>query len=78
MGIGLWYDKYILQFGPIMEYTNNKDGYHPLKRRRFWLHSVESDTYSQSTQFFDELIKYAVNGNILKIDHNFYNKTINF
>jgi hypothetical protein len=78
VGIGLWYDKYILQFGPIMEYTNNTGGCHPLKRRRFWLHSVESDTYSQSTQFFDELIKYAVNGNILKIDHNFYNRTINF
>jgi hypothetical protein len=77
VGIGLWYGKYILQFGPIMEYTNNKDRYHPLKRRRFWLHPVNSDTYSQSTQFFDELIKSAVNGNIPKIDHNFYNKIIN-
>jgi hypothetical protein len=77
VGIGLWYNKYVLQFGPIMEYTNNKDRYHPLKRRRFWLHSVESDTYSQSTHFFDELIKSAVTGNILKIDHNFYNKIIN-
>jgi len=57
VGIGLWYNKYVLQFGPIKEYTNNKDQYHPLKMRRFWLHSFESDTYVQSMQFFDELIK---------------------
>jgi hypothetical protein len=74
VGIGLWYDKYILQFGPIMEYTNNKDQYHPLKRRRFWLHPVESDTYVQSIQFFDDLIKAAEEDKFIKIDHNFYNK----
>jgi hypothetical protein len=74
VGIGLWYNKYVLQFGPIMEYTNNKDQYHPLKRRRFWLHSFESDTYVQSMQFFDELIKAAEEGKFIKIDHNFYNK----
>ena len=74
VGIGLWYNKYVLQFGPIMEYTNNKDQYHPLKRRRFWLHSFESDTYVQSMQFFDELIKAAEEGKFIKIDHNFFNK----
>ena len=74
VGIGLWYNKYVLQFGPIMEYTNNKDQYHPLKRRRFWLHSFESDTYVQSMQFFDELIKTAEEGKFIKIDHNFFNK----
>jgi len=57
-----------------MEYTNNKDQYHPLKRRRFWLHSFESDTYVQSMQFFDELIKAAEEGKFIKIDHNFFNK----
>ena len=60
-----------------MEYINNNDQYHPLKRRRFWLHPVESDTYSQSTQFFDELIKSAEIGNMIKIDHKFYNKIVN-
>ncbi|MER5176681.1 MAG: adenylate/guanylate cyclase domain-containing protein [Candidatus Nitrosocosmicus sp.] len=78
VGIGLWYDRYVLQFGPIMEYTNTKDHYHPLKRRRFWLHSFDSDTYSQSIQFFYGLIKSAVNGSIERIDHNFYNKIIYF
>jgi len=76
VGIGLWYDKYVLQFGPLMEYTSNKDQYHPLKRRRFWLHPVESDTYIQSIQFFDDLIRAAEKGNFIKIDHNFYNKII--
>jgi hypothetical protein len=66
-----------LQFGPIMEYINIKDQYHPLKRRRFWLHSVDNDTYTQSAQFFEELIKSAEDGNMIKIDHNFYNKIVN-
>ncbi|MGN6559989.1 MAG: hypothetical protein ACTHJ2_05625 [Candidatus Nitrosocosmicus sp.] len=77
VGIGLWYDKYVLQFGPIMDYINNKDQYHSLKRRRFWLHSVDSDTYLQSTQFFDELIDTINTENTIKIDHIFYNNLIN-
>jgi hypothetical protein len=78
VGIGLWYNKYVLQFGPIMEYINIKDQSHPLKRRRFWLHSVDNDTYTQSAQFFEELIKSAENGrDMTKIDHQFYNKIVN-
>jgi hypothetical protein len=77
VGIGLWYDKYVLQFGPIMEYMNNKDQYHPLKRRRFWLHSVDSDTYLQTTNFFDDLIESIDTENAIKVDHIFYNRTIN-
>ena len=78
VGIGLWYNKYVLQFGPIMEYINIKDQSHPLKRRRFWLHSVDNDTYTQSAQFFEELINSAENGrNMTKIDHQFYNKIVN-
>lgn len=77
VGIGLWYGKYVLQFGPIMEYMNNKDQYRPLKRRRFWLHSVDSDTYLQSTHFFDDLINSIDTENTIKIDHIFYNRVTN-
>lgn len=77
VGLGLWYGKYVLQFGPIMEYINSKDLHHPIKRRRFWLHSFNSETYIQSNQFFDELIKLTEKGNLTKIDHNYFNKVIN-
>ena len=45
------------QFGPIMKYINPKDQNHPLTRRRFWLHPFGSETFNQSSQFFDELIE---------------------
>lgn len=76
VGLGLWYEKYVLQFGPIMEYTNSKDLHHPIKRRRFWLHSFNSETYIQTIQFFDELIKLSEIGKLTKIDHNYFNKII--
>ncbi len=62
-----------------MEYTSNKDQYHPLKRR-FWVHSIDSDTYIQSIQFFDDSIKDADDGKFIRIDHNFFNniKKCNF
>lgn len=77
VGLGLWYGKYLLQFGHIMEYVNPKDQYHPLIRRRFWLHSHGTDTYNQSNEFFNELVKYAEAGKMIRIDHNYYNKIIN-
>ena len=41
VGLGLWFGKYVLQFGPIMEYINPKDQNHPLTEAKvlvasFW------------------------------------------
>jgi hypothetical protein len=77
VGLGFWDGKYVLQFGPIMEYINPKDKIHPLMRRRFWLHAHGSETYNQTSQFFNELINLAIKGKMIKVDHNYYNKIIN-
>lgn len=76
VGIGLWYNKYVMQFGPIIEYINPKDQRHPLKKRRFWLHHFGSDTYTQCIKFFDELIEMAESKIMVKIDHNYYKTVI--
>ena len=77
VGLGFWFGKYVLQFGPIMEYINPKDQNHPLMRRRFWLHPFGSETFNQSNQFFDELIELTKSDKMIRIDHNYYNKIIN-
>ena len=77
VGLGFWSGKYVLQFGPILKYINPKDQNHPLTRRRFWLHPFGSETFNQSSQFFDELIKLTETDKMIRIDHNYYNKIIN-
>ena len=62
---------------PIMEYINPKDQNHPVMRRRLWLHPFGTETYNQSSQFFDELIELTATGKMIRIDHNYYNKVIN-
>jgi hypothetical protein len=77
VGLGFWNGKYVLQFGPIMEYVNRKDQNHPLIRRRFWLHAFGTETYNQSNNFFNELIDLASSKRLTKVDHNYYNNVIN-
>jgi hypothetical protein len=77
VGLGFWNGKYVLQFGPIMEYVNKKDQNHPLLRRRFWLHATGSETYNQSKNFFNELVDLASKKKLTRIDHNYYNNIIN-
>lgn len=77
VGLGFWNGKYVLQFGPIMEYVNKKDQNHPLLRRRFWLHAIGSETYNQSKNFFNELVDLASKKKLTRIDHNYYNNIIN-
>ncbi|VFJ13199.1 adenylate/guanylate cyclase domain-containing protein [Candidatus Nitrosocosmicus franklandus] len=77
VGLGFWNGKYVLQFGPIMEYINRKDPNHPLLRRRFWLHAVGTETYNQSKNFFSELVDLALSKKLTKVDHNYYNSVIN-
>lgn len=73
IGIGLWYNKYVLQFGNMIEYTNPKLPNHPLKKRRFWLHDYNTNTYKDSVSFFNELKHLADGGKMVKVDRAYYN-----
>jgi class 3 adenylate cyclase len=76
IGIGLWYGKYMLQFGSIIRYVDKSKPNQPLKKRRFWLHDYDTDIYLQSLEFFEELKMMADSGKMELVDHNYYNHVL--